>query len=131
MNKQENYEIDDKKAKEYKEIIGRKMQIARRNADLTQSDLAGLINVSTEHISNMERGESFGSTETNIKICNALNISANFLFGNTINNNLHTIDFIADDEFIENYLKLNSHNKRTISIIVTALVDAQERKIRK
>ena len=107
------------------------MQIARRNANLTQSDLAGLINVSTEHISNMERGESFGSTETNIKVCNALNISANFLFGNTINNNLHTIDFIADDEFIENYLKLNSHNKRTVSIIVTALVDAQERKIRK
>ena len=127
MNKQENYEIDEKMAKEYKEIIGRKMQIARRNANLTQSDLAGLINVSTEHISNMERGESFGSTETNIKICNALNISANFLFGNT----LHTIDFIADDEFIENYLKLNPHNKRTVSIIVTALVDAQERKMRK
>ena len=56
MNKQENYEIDEKMAKEYKEIIGRKMQIARRNANLTQSDLAGLINVSTEHISNMDRG---------------------------------------------------------------------------
>ncbi len=131
MNKQENYEIDEKKSKEYKEIIGKKMQIARRNANITQSDLAELINVSTEHISNMERGESFGSMETNIKICNALNISANFLFGNTINNNLHTIDFIADDEFIENYLKLNSHNKRTINIIVTALVDDQERKIKK
>ncbi len=126
MNKQNMSKKENKESKENKLIIGKKMQLARRKENLTQAQLAEIISVTTDHVSNMERGESYGSVETLINICNSLNISADFLFGNTIHKNSDVLDAIFDDEFVENYLKLNHHNKKTVHTIVTALAKEQK-----
>ena len=111
MNKQNMSKKENKESKENKLIIGKKMQLARRKENLTQAQLAEIISVTTDHVSN---------------ICNSLNISADFLFGNTIHKNSDVLDAIFDDEFVENYLKLNHHNKKTVHTIVTALAKEQK-----
>ena len=93
---------------------------------MTQAKLAEEIEASVEHISNMERGQSYGSIEMVIKICNALNISANFLFEGSIVNSQNTIYSIIDDDFAEKYLKLTPQNKKTINTIISALVNDQK-----
>ena len=98
--------------------IGLNILHYRKEQRLTQAQLAEIISVTTDHVSNMERGESYGSVETLINICNSLNISADFLFGNTIHKNSDVLDAIFDDEFVENYLKLRLNlRKRHLKIL--------------
>ncbi len=127
--KQKNQDYEKKIRQEknnYQEKIGKNLKLARNTANMTQAELAEEIEASVEHISNMERGQSYGSIEMVIKICNALNISANFLFEGSIVNSQNTIDSIIDDDFAEKYLKLTPQNKKTINTIISALVNDQK-----
>ena len=125
--KNQDYEKKIKKVKNsYQEKIGKNLKLARNTANMTQAELAEEIEASVEHISNMERGQSYGSIEMVIKICNALNISANFLFEGLIINSQNTIDSIIDNNFAEKYLKLTPQNKKTINTIISALVNDQK-----
>ena len=127
--KQKNQDYEKKIRQEknnYQEKIGKNLKLARNTANMTQAELAEEIEASVEHISNMERGQSYGSIEMVIKICNALNISANFLFEGSIVNSQNTINSIIDDDFAEKYLKLTPQNKKTINTIISALVNDQK-----
>ncbi len=117
---------NSKPKKDYKITLGKKLKLARHKANITQAQLAEEVDVSIEHISNMERGTSYGSVELLIDICNTLNISADFIFDGSIERNLLTLDSIADDNLVESYLKLNPRNKRTLSTIALALANEQE-----
>lgn len=125
-SRKQNSNNNDKPKKDYKITLGKKLKLARHKANITQAQLAEKLDVSIEHISNMERGTSYGSVELLIDICNTLNISADFIFDGSIERNLLTLDAIADDNLVESYLKLNSRNKRTLSTIALALANEQE-----
>lgn len=59
--------------------IGRRIRAVRRRVPMTQETLAGKIDVSTSHISNVERGSVVPSLEVIVKIANALSVTADDL----------------------------------------------------
>lgn len=68
--------------KERKEIniqIGRRIQKAREIAGYTQEKLADKIDVSTQYISDLERGNVGTSVPTLIKICKTLCVSSDYI----------------------------------------------------
>lgn len=59
--------------------MGSRISVRRRMMGLTQEDLAEKIDVSTQMISNLETGKKAIRPENLLKICNALDVSADFL----------------------------------------------------
>lgn len=78
MNKQ----TDTKKRRRPKELniqIGERCRKARETAGYTQEQLAERIDISTQFLSDAERGVTGMSVSTIIKLCQVLNISTDFL----------------------------------------------------
>ena len=61
--------------------MGHKIKRARKAQRITQTDLAQQIGLSPSFIGQIERGEKAASLETLEAICNALNVSADYLLG--------------------------------------------------
>lgn len=62
--------------------IGANIRTARMRADLTQENMAEMIGVTPQYLSDLERGIVGTSIPTLIKICTELNVSSDFiLFG--------------------------------------------------
>lgn len=59
--------------------MGMRIQQARKTANLTQMQFAEKIGVSTQYISDLERGIVGCSTATLIKICDTLSVSADYI----------------------------------------------------
>ena len=75
--------------------IGKRIAECRRRHSLTQEDLANEIEVSTQYISNLERGLVGASVETIIKICNVLESSSDYILlgsGSSIGKRTANID---------------------------------------
>ncbi len=104
--------------------IGNNIQIARLKKGLTQEALSEKCNVSTKYISAIERGISSGSISLIIDICNALDVTPNYIFNTTINNSNDTVDiFSAETSSI--YLKLKSDNKKFVENTIKHLYSMQ------
>lgn len=71
------------KIKDYDyEPIGMRIRRARKNKGVTQEYLAEKMDMSCQHISNIERGLGGVSVPSLMEICNILNVSADYiLFG--------------------------------------------------
>ncbi len=76
--------------------IGSKIKKSRLEKKLTQNTLAEKVDISTDLLRNIENGRNAGSIATLINICNALDITTDFLFSDLltsidkqIDNNLH------------------------------------------
>ena len=69
--------------KELNKQIGERCRKAREIAGYTQEQLAEQIGVSTQFLSDAERGVTGMSVNTIVKLCNTLNISADFLLLST------------------------------------------------
>lgn len=77
-----NNEKDVKKRRKPKELniqIGERCRRARETAGYTQEQLAERIGVSTQFLSDAERGVTGMSVSTIIKLCQVLSISTDFL----------------------------------------------------
>lgn len=112
--------------KNLRENIGRKIKLARKNAEFTQEELAEKLSLSPRYISQLERGIAFGSATTIINICQALNISSDFLFADLIKNTLPVNDISFDSEIISKYSKLNDYNKGVVDAIINGLIKLQK-----
>lgn len=112
--------------KNLRENIGRKIKLARKNAEFTQEELAEKLSLSPRYISQLERGIAFGSATTIINICKALNISSDFLFADLIKNTLPVNDISFDSEIISKYSKLNDYNKGVVDAIINGLIKLQK-----
>ena len=64
--------------------IGKRIKIARINADYTQERLANKLSMTVTHISNIERGNAHLSLSTFIRIANILNVNADQLLCDNI-----------------------------------------------
>lgn len=112
--------------------IGKKIKLARVNADLTQEELAEEIGISARYVSQLERGLAFGSANTIISICKTLNVDSNFLFDDLINENASTsFDNLVDTKFLQSYIKLNTANKQFVELIVNQLLKLQDNEVTK
>ena len=96
--------------KNLRENIGKKIKLARKNAEYTQEALAEKLSLSPRYISQLERGIAFGSATTIINLCKVLNISSDFLFADLIKNTLPVNKISFYSEIISKYSKLNDYN---------------------
>lgn len=64
--------------------IGKRIKIARINADLTQERLAEIVSVSPSHMSNIETGTTRVSLTTLVTIANALSVTMDDLLCDNI-----------------------------------------------
>ena len=69
-----------------KKALGRRIKAAREKKQLTQEQLAELVDLSTMHVSVIERGVKLPKLETLINIANVLDVSADVLLQDVINN---------------------------------------------
>lgn len=92
---------------DYKKI-GIRIAQRRKEIKMKQNVLAEITNLSNNHISNIENGHSVPSIETFAKICNALNITPDFLLLGTLKSN-NIPQNIVD--------KLNLCNDKSLSVI--------------
>lgn len=71
--------MSTEKRKELNIQIGERIQIARGLAGLTQERFSELVGVSTQYISDLERGVTGTSIPTLIKICKTLSVSSDYI----------------------------------------------------
>lgn len=115
------------KEKELRKSIGKKIKLARSKAEYTQEELAEKLSLSPRYISQLERGIAFGSASTITSVCNALNISSDFLFEDLIKNtDSKKVSDVMSQSFLENYMKLNSYNRIIVEALTQELVKIQK-----
>ena len=68
--------------------IGRRIQAAREKKRLTQEQLAEYVDLSPMHVSVIERGVKLPKLETLINIANVLDVSADVLLQDVVNNQI-------------------------------------------
>ena len=87
-----------------KKEFGEKIKRMRKNRNLTQEQLAEMIDISPRNLSGIEVGANFIKAETLEKILNALDTSMEDLFSNVeIKNNKELLaDIIKDLKKVEN-----------------------------
>ena len=111
--------------KNLRKNIGKKLKLARTKTKYTQEVLAEKTSLSPRYISQLERGIAFGSATTIVSLCNALNISTDFLFSGLIDTSSSTFADLVDNKFLEDYSQLNDYNKKVISRLANDLVKLQ------
>lgn len=109
----------------YRKNIGRKIKLARYKKKYTQEALAEKTALSTRYISQLERGIAFGSANTIVQLCKALNISSNFLFDDLVKTDKSETVANMDLNFLEDYSQLNSYNKEVIHRLANDLIKLQ------
>ncbi len=88
---------------------------ARKNAHLTQSQLAQLLNVSNNAISNWENGISRPDIDQVADLCEFLKVSPNYLIDSI---EIETAITAETQIMINKYQSLDTHGKKVVDIIL-------------
>lgn len=115
----------NEKEKTYRQMIGKKIKLARARNNYTQELLAEKLQLSTRYISQLERGIAFGSATTLVNLCNALGIDADFLFDELVTDELSEQSRALDDDFFNNYMQLNFYHRKIANALVSDLLKMQ------
>lgn len=99
--------------------VGQRIKAAREAKNLTQEELAALVNLSTTHISVIERGLKVTKLDTFVAIANALDVSADSLLIDVV---AHSVTGVTN-ELSEKIEKLPKGEQIRILNAVRALVD--------
>lgn len=99
--------------------VGQRIKAAREAKNLTQEELAALVNLSTTHVSVIERGLKVTKLDTFVAIANALDVSADALLIGVVT---HSVTGVTNElsDMIE---KLPKDEQKRILNAVRALVD--------
>lgn len=111
--------------KRLRKNIGKKIKLARSKTNYTQETLAEKLSLSPRYISQLERGIAFGSANTIVNLCKALNISSDFLFSDLIDSDSCEYIDLIDNKFLENYSQLNDYNKKIVNRLTNDLIKLQ------
>lgn len=68
-------------------LLGQKIRDLRTSHHFSQADLAELIDVSTNYIGQIERGDRKPSLETLVSLCNVLNTSMDYILSDSLSSN--------------------------------------------
>lgn len=94
-----------------------RIKTSRKNKGYTQEYLAEKLNVSTQHISDIERGLNGVSVPALMDLCNALDVSADYiLFGTAANHYDNPIILLLE--------KLTSHQRMYAEKILQVYVNS-------
>ena len=99
--------------------VGQRIKAAREAKNLTQEELAALVNLSTTHVSVIERGLKVTKLDTFVAIANALDVSADALLIDVVT---HSVTGVTNElsGMIE---KLPKNEQKRVLNAVRALVD--------
>lgn len=100
--------------RELKEI-GNRISMCRQKSEIPQKELAAQVNISNNHLSNIENGKSAPSITTFLAICKALNVSPSYLISGSL--------YLLDDEIAEKISRKSLTDKAIISQILDAFPD--------
>lgn len=99
--------------------VGQRIKAAREAKNLTQEELAALVNLSTTHVSVIERGLKVTKLDIFVAIANALDVSADSLLIDVVT---HSVTGVTN-ELSEKIEKLPKDEQIRILNAVRALVD--------
>lgn len=106
---------------DYKKL-GIRIKAARESKKLTQEQLAEITGLTNNYISNIEHTRSKPSIETLIKICNALEVTPDYILLDSV--------FVSKEYIIDEIaVKLKRCSKKNIQLIsgfITLLLEGQE-----
>ena len=108
-------------------IVGKRIQSARLSKGLTQEQLAEKCNVSTNHISSIETGNSSFSFPLLISLCNGLDITPNYIFADFFSSSNDSLTLI-DKDVLLTYMKLNDESKKFVNSVITQIYKIQTRR---
>lgn len=106
--------MDVIKKRDILEVIGRKIQQARKEKGYTQEYVAEKIEKSVDILRSIENGRSVGSVETLLNICNLLEITLDYIFSDL----LEKKEEILDKELYENFRELDLKEKELINVMI-------------
>ena len=106
---------------DYKKI-GIRIKVARESKKLTQEGLAELIGLTNNYISNIERARSKPSIETLIKICNALEVTPDYILLDSV---FVSKEYIVDEIAVK-LKRCTKGNIQLISGFISLLLEGQE-----
>ena len=99
-------------------VVGQRIKSAREAKNLTQEELAALVNLSPTHVSVIERGLKVTKLDTFVAIANALDVSADTLLIDVV---AHSVTGVTN-ELTEKIEKLPiKEQKKIIKVIYTLL----------
>ena len=96
--------------------IGRSIATVRREMNLSQKDLAAKINISNNHLSNIETGKSAPGFATFLDICTILNADVTYIIGGDIYPS-------PDDATINRFKRKSPEDKMIIGRIIDIFPD--------
>lgn len=102
-------------------MLSTNLKEARIKAGLTQEDLASFLGKSKNVISNWERGDNKPDADTIFKLCDILNVDANYLLGWS-NNQSFSLS-ITEQQCIKKYRALDDHGKKVVDYILNSEYD--------
>lgn len=99
--------------------IGARIKAAREAENLTQENLAAIINLSATHMSVIERGVKAPKLETFVSIANALNVSSDTLLIDVVDNSSQSVA----NEIYSKIVKLSKTEQLRVLKILNALLE--------
>ena len=102
--------------------IGRRIKAARERKGLTQEELAEEVDLSPMHVSVIERGVKLQKLETLINIANALDVSADVLLQDVVNNQTK----LCASEASELFLRLRREDQRRALAVLRSFVETSK-----
>lgn len=97
--------------------IADKLKEIRLNKGLTQEYIANMADVNTSHISNIENNRVKISLQTLVAVCNALDVTVDFILSNEYNNP----NSVLDNEIMKELEDCDYNTKEQILKIIRAL----------
>lgn len=102
--------------------LGVRLRAVREKRKLTQEELAEMIGMSNNFISNIERNYSIPSLETLVKICNALEITPDYVLLDSI----YTAKEYLKDDIARMLEKCSEKDIKLIAKFINLLIDEQK-----
>lgn len=99
--------------------VGQRIKDAREEKNLTQEELAALVNLSSTHVSVIERGLKITKLDTFVAIANALDVSADELLVDVV---AHSVTGVSN-RLSDKISSLPMKEQKKIIKVVQALIE--------
>lgn len=94
--------------------VGKRLAKRRKELGLKQYQVCEMIDVNYKYISNLEKGRSIPSVETVMNLCEALNVTPDYLLMGAVLDSK-----VSDEKITEKISRLSGKNK----IIIQGIID--------
>ena len=102
-------------------LVGERIQKRRKSLGLSQMQLSEKIGISNTYLSYIETGKKIPAMDIWLALCDALNVSSNFLLRGTIYSDI-------DDQLIKNISLCTIEDKRILSKLAEYFIENYQAK---